>query len=392
MRSRAIKSLFGLILLIQLLGIEKLEDVSASDPCIYSFDTFAFHVTRRIDESLILPPSSWENEDFLSIIDGFDFNIERIEIIREHENTQELWLIGQIDGQVVWLVHTLGTADVRFVPNEFVLDSRTYYIGDLYVSGSGTIWGFVHPRHNFVDGRPLGTTSRPILMFYDETAQQFKVREGTLELPTDTFPEIILDKQDVFWIVVKDQGIYKFDTVSGETTRVIEALDLEQPLAITLATDTEIIFQVDEPYVEGLYQLHTDTGKLTSIAGPSEIWPAYKGIFMDQLERLWLGANGYRDTNGNWNLIHSNIDGYWETPTIYIRSTPWIFQETSDGKLWFMNWWDGGIRHNGTAWYDPNTGEGCMFTNAPVNVVEDKERNVWFVAGGKLYTISLDDL
>jgi hypothetical protein len=86
------------------------------------------------------------------------------------------------------------------------------------------------------------------------------------------------------------------------------------------------------------------------------------------------------------------MDGYGGLPIQYNWASPSPILESSDGRIWFSNNWDGGIWYLGTAWYDPYTGEGCMFTNLPASLVEDSTQRIWMVAGGELYSVQLSNL
>ena len=44
----------------------------------------------------------------------------------------------------------------------------------------------------------------------------------------------------------------------------------------------------------------------------------------------------------------------------------------------------------GTAWYDPETGEGCMFTNIHGTIIEDDEQVLWMLLDEKLYKVDIN--
>jgi hypothetical protein len=48
-----------------------------------------------------------------------------------------------------------------------------------------------------------------------------------------------------------------------------------------------------------------------------------------------------------------------------------------------------GDMFTGTAWYNPETGEGCMFTSFSARITEDDQQQLWMFAGGKLYRLPL---
>jgi hypothetical protein len=45
----------------------------------------------------------------------------------------------------------------------------------------------------------------------------------------------------------------------------------------------------------------------------------------------------------------------------------------------------------GMAWLDPDSGEGCWFTTEIGSIFEDSQKRAWFVAGDRLYSLSIDD-
>ena len=68
--------------------------------------------------------------------------------------------------------------------------------------------------------------------------------------------------------------------------------------------------------------------------------------------------------------------------------TPEIMLESSNGVLWFDRFTDNS-QVDGTAWYNPETGQGCMFTNLVSTIAEDANHTLWFVARERLYKLSL---
>ena len=62
--------------------------------------------------------------------------------------------------------------------------------------------------------------------------------------------------------------------------------------------------------------------------------------------------------------------------------------ESYDGILWYNKSLDDVII-SGMAWFNPNTREGCMFTNIVSNIIEDSDRQLWLAADGKLFKYQL---
>jgi hypothetical protein len=113
-------------------------------------------------------------------------------------------------------------------------------------------------------------------------------------------------------------------------------------------------------------------------------------MLVDHKGRLWLGAMGYLDTNGRWRLIHPHPrenfkhlgEAFWTPPTLIL--------ESSNGLLWYTDAKDMSGIGDGTAWYDPETRKGCLFTNLGSYMVEDAERQLWMSADGNLYRYPLE--
>jgi len=63
--------------------------------------------------------------------------------------------------------------------------------------------------------------------------------------------------------------------------------------------------------------------------------------------------------------------------------------ETTDGRLWYRKYTDGGFQTEGAAWYDPESGEGCMFTNYSVIIMADAEERLWMNVGREIYSYKI---
>jgi hypothetical protein len=102
-----------------------------------------------------------------------------------------------------------------------------------------------------------------------------------------------------------------------------------------------------------------------------------------------LGATGYRETDGQWVLIHEEAAAFLERVDgggySYVWGPAILIKQSSDGRLWYTRYQDTSGWVDGTAWFDPDTQTGCQFTNRFGSVVEDNEARIWFVADGILY-------
>jgi hypothetical protein len=152
---------------------------------------------------------------------------------------------------------------------------------------------------------------------------------------------------------------------------------------------TETFFRL----VEGmLFQFSPETKEVVPLDIPDEPWPIFSGMLVDRARNLWLGAIGYREPDGTWYLIHPDPEGYFKHAGDAYWAPPRLILQSSDGILWYQKALDSDLRAEGTAWYDPQTGEGCMFTNLAADIIEDSEQQLWLVADGKLYKYILGQL
>ena len=197
-----------------------------------------------------------------------------------------------------------------------------------------------------------------------------------------------------FWIFAEKDGIYLYEYNSHSTTKYVDIPDLN--VSRIARSNNGTIFVLDfrlekmtEPYYhlyEGsLLEFIPETGEFVLIEMPSEPWPAFSGLLVTQEGKLWLGATGHREMDGSWRLMHPNPDNYFEHAGDPAWSTPYLMLESSDGLLWYQKDLDMNPNYEGTAWYNPETGEGCMFTNLVVNIVEDTKQQLWIVADENLY-------
>lgn len=75
-------------------------------------------------------------------------------------------------------------------------------------------------------------------------------------------------------------------------------------------------------------------------------------------------------------MTTNNYNGY----APYEWQHPEIMAETNDERLWYRS-------YRGLAWFQPETGQWCMFTNANSNIVKDKAGNLWIMYENDLYML-----
>jgi len=112
-------------------------------------------------------------------------------------------------------------------------------------------------------------------------------------------------------------------------------------------------------------------------------------LFLDRTNRLWIGDYGWINLTENADyyansaiiyrspvLVSADINP--EAPYVWARPVPTAV--TADRRVWYQS-----IR--GTAWFQPETGEWCMFSTSRSKVLEDSDGNLWMVYDNALYML-----
>lgn len=201
-------------------------------------------------------------------------------------------------------------------------------------------------------------------------------------------------QNDDIFFVVTNNIIYKY-TISSNSIEEFPVNILNGNItSASLSSDGFLYFVVQ--YVDNtprwnIFSLDTKSGQISAIELSRSILDNPNSnpsnIYSDNKNRLWLGALGWRDTDGfTWYQLHpsaifvtSHADSSehsWKNPEIVLDS--------SDGRYWFRS-------ENGMAWLDLENKQWCWFTTYQSNIVEDSDRNLWMIADNKLYKLPLGE-
>lgn len=411
MRKKLTQVLFMCVMFALLISSCIGEPVVQAHPteCIKSFQEFAY-LGSQLDSNtrveMILPPSPWNIERIIPTekVDGYFISYIDAEIARSINGHQEIWLIehlypigsSQSNKKNLFLVYQPDSKKWETVSS--AVGDINLFVQNLFVTSDGNIWGQV--VWDTIRMSP-NLENAPVLAKYNEDTKRFEFAKGVLEIPwkqddsaTFPWPEIVLDNHDVFWFFTRNDGLYRYDPSSQATEKRADLLN-SNVTQTALSTDGSIYFEI---YSEKIYseesffrlsdgmllQFFPKTNEIVPLDIPDGRWPIFTGMLVDLGDRLWLGAIGYQEPNGEWKLIHPDPQEYFEHAGDIYWAPPALMLESSNGILWYRKFLDD-TRANGTAWYDPQTGEGCMFTNMAVNIIEDSEQQLWLVADGKLY-------
>jgi hypothetical protein len=355
----------------------------STDTCMHSFEQFAYEGIRDPEERFQEPMPPWKLvSEVFSDNQEARYSITTVELAREFNGSIELWLGSSSETEKAWVVYSPQFEHTELVPAQ--IEGTNLVTSHLYADNTGTLWASLTPSV------PTLSDAFPALGMFNETQRRFDLVEN---VPQVTSIKVLQTRDATLWILATNDAVYSVDT---DTQTFQERGDLAgvEPLYATSSPDNYLYFvtRLRNPSLPGyasleqeiLYRFNPETNELLQVEMPRE-WPIYYGLLFDSEGRLWLGSVGYRSEEGGWNLVYPNPERFLYSPMLHSRTHPTLLFASSDGRLWFTNFWDGGIWHNGTAWYNPNTGQGCMFTNSPATIVEDAEQQLWLVASGNLY-------
>lgn len=357
--------------------------------CIGTFEEFAFY-PETVDPSIFL-------------LEGFTFPVDLEEIAmptpegeRKQRSNYYNWLqtTRLVDGEVEILIERQFTD--RGIPNELLIynattrgwkvfsadiGETTVAISMLWTTSDGAIWAMNSNRyydHSIWDRVPFFSK-------FDEETETFDLVENSIfRVSTDEtyhYDLVMLDRNDVFWVFVQYDGLYSFNTQSGEVIKHASFPDYIIGDAAILSNGT--IYFTQESYttnqiIVSLFRFIPDAGDMEEIKLPDERLDEFFYIFVDRNDNLWLGATGWIEPDGSWHLLSMTSESH---PILRIDF------ESIDGKLWFsreMTW-----NTSGTAWYQPGTGEGCWLTDFYGRIVEDDSGVYWFELNHSLYSFDL---
>jgi len=371
--------------------------------CIDTFQTFAYQIPKPFapPDKRINPLDPWHSISTIPPhhISGYSSEIHQLDVVavRQIGQATEIWLRGviysdenQLPRLVVLLRYNEANASWEYVSS--ALGIPNLYVWNIFVVSDGTVWGNVEWNYYFTGGT-IPTNDLPILSRFNEDIGHFEIPDGVIYTPppVDNYDfnmtYIAMVESRVFWIFNVNDFIYRYDALQGRYERYEVNLNASvRDVAFAPNGEMYLVTGTSGAGELTLKEFSPDSRRLVSVFLPNSDWETYNGILVDRSERLWVGANGYRDINQNWQLLQPSPkeDGY---ELLWAPATPVL--ASSDGRLWYNRFLDTSGWAEGTAWYDPVTNQGCWFTHFPANIVEDNHHRLWLAANDVLYSLNL---
>ena len=367
---------------------------SSTEECIGTFEEFAYIVVDDYydytDHGIIYPGYPWQ-----LVFELPDKDMQnRLYSPANPNPEEEIWIARKdynssfLDGESEdFLIYFPDKGEYITIPS--TIGETGVWVSGLLFSPDGTIWG----RNIW---SPIGESTMekvPVLSRFNRSKNEFEFDENSMQVSMvqgdinfQDWPEILIGDDGILWIYIPQDGLYRYDPNSGETMKKADIPD-EILYFFNYCKDGNIYYfsytDIFNPEIKmNKFSPESDQSTLFATIESGSIGV---GMVMDHMNRIWLGTLSMVDVNGNQTILHPDYEKdmemrsrpegeYWTTPRVHL--------ETSNGNLWFTK---SRYVDKGTAWYNPETDEGCWFTTFTGIVYEDKNHQLWFLAGDRLY-------
>lgn len=296
----------------------------------------------------------------------------------------------------VFLIYTPNTGKWKEV-SAMISDSNIA-VGNLFTAKDGSLWGTTGD----IGVLPSSGAESPLAK-YNEQTEKFEFAAKASDIPatriepgseSSFWNKVLQDDMGVFWILVNNNGVYRFDPATNLSEKYADTPNTEWNYT-AISSDGYIYYLANnEIYtfygLEDSILLRFDIkNRVVEQIGIGLDGTSYfHGMLVDDMNRLWLGGAGFRDASGNWFQIQRAsifIVNYFNDREPSRWMAPSILMQSSDGRYWFSS-------YNGMAWLDLKQDKWCWFTTYHYsNIVEDDQHRLWMVADDKLYNLRLQE-
>ena len=391
--------LLPLLVSCQISGYQNSSNVDSE--CIKPPVSFAQTDIGNLGTKNVLLPISWEMVTELPDVPDGALGQYSIALIRERNQYDEIWIHWCWDfvepkaniecGYIVFRTDT-DTWEVITQREDNIISQLPRR---LFLTNSGDVWGV----KDFSFGEQYSILAR-----YNENQQAFEsIRDLDQVLNENSLPSVdsfSIDGDGVLWMVHAGT-LFEYSPSTNIASKYTIIKDSELTLSdITVLSNGDLalsingkkeitIFSTDTKMIKDKITIDLPIREVPPIYGehPAGMYYQISESFLSHDERLWIHNYGWMEPDGSWRMILSRFPGFFgiwqEELEYYDWLTPSIIAESSDGSLWYGS-------ANGTVRFDPQKGDWCWITTERSNVVEDQNKNVWMLAGGKLYKYPLE--
>lgn len=251
---------------------------------------------------------------------------------------------------------------------------------DLFLDGDNNVWASVVSKGK----------NEPVLYRLDENANEFiPVVDKSNELSNGYIQSLKIGSDGLFWLIFESDTdssrlLYSFDPVTLVAKRYIsgrwyKSFEVDANGDIYIETENTLIYYQPASSKEEQVNLPLDD----SIGDP-------RGLYLDHDDRLWLSDRLWLELSNGFSpfpyiIIRSPIFiNYLDFRQEYLWVRPSVLLESIDGRLWYVS-----NSGQGNAWFQPETGEWCLFTTYEGNIVEDSDHDLWMMIEDTLYRLRL---
>lgn len=360
--------------------------------CLYDFETFAYgDVWKTNPNQRISPLIPWENRQSTRGASWITFS-------RIINGQQELWfrsnpswppIIAKVFNRDIKAWRDLNLSD----PQRSQFDS----VVNFAVDSHGQVWGLASKR---IQG---GSRAKAVLVQYREEQADFITIATTEDVDFTQADEATLSEYSNILVTKSGEIILFIGSITNKVyvynpdLETLEKLPDYQGFAypeIAISNDGEIylstiVFDNMLPYQNpaqpAFVRYDANSKTWVDLELPNGFQPREGNIGFNSEGRLHIGTSAWRDVDETWHITYPysihRADVY---PRVELKFI------SSDGRLWFTR---EQIILSGTGWYDPATGEGCMFTNmVPLSIIEDHQQYLWMAVDGSIYRLNLNDV
>ena len=318
--------------------------------CMHDFDTFAYRDFWRLSSESVSPLEPWQSVIpargngplFSRVVDG----------------QQEIWM----DNGSVYRVEADTWQQTRLSD---ALGGTFDLMMTYAVDNNGQVWGLASQAVSNRD-------AQAVLTRYRETENDFIAVVGavTESARKDNIQQValLIDSLNRAWMVLSVESdrdtFYLYDTSSETFSRIPDRWTAFYRQTI-LSPDGQLYhsslsadgyFPMYEiPMRASFARYDAENEQWVDLDLPNGFQPGEGNLGFDPQGRLYIGTSGWRDTDCTWHITYP-----YDTQREDVFPRLELKLISSDGRFWFTR---AGPYLPGTAWYDPPTGEGCVFTN-----------------------------